>query len=291
MNFLFLRRRWTRANRRRLKDKLFEFLCQLSVLLAVIILIALLWSVFSAGLGRVSIQFLTNLTSRIPQNSGIKAAILGSLWVVGLTAIVAIPIGVAAAVYLEEYRIRESKLTNFIQINISNLAGVPSIVYALLGLELFVRLAGLGRTILAGSLTLTLLILPMVIIVSQEALKAVPRTIREASYGLGATRWQTIRYQVLPSALPGIMTGIILSLSRAIGESAPLITIGAVNYISYTPKGVNDRFTVLPIQILDWSSRPQKGFQDAAAGAIVVLLAILLVMNSLAIILRARARR
>ncbi|CAN1560318.1 PstA ABC-type phosphate transport system, permease component [Fimbriimonadaceae bacterium] len=291
MNFLFLRRLRTRANRRWAKDKMFEFLCQLSVLIAVVILIALLWSVFSAGLGRVSSQFLTSLTSRIPQNAGIKAAILGSLWVVGITAIVAIPIGVAAAVYLEEYKIRESKLTDFIQINISNLAGVPSIVYGLLGLELFVRLAGLGRTILAGSLTMTLLILPMVIIVSQEALKAVPQTIREASYGLGATRWQTIRYQVLPSALPGIMTGIILSLSRAIGESAPLITIGAVTYISFTPGGVNDKFTVLPIQIFDWSSRPQKGFQDAAAGAIVVLLAILLVMNSLAIILRARARR
>ena len=291
MNFLFLRRLRTRANRRWAKDKMFEFLCQLSVLIAVVILIALLWSVFSAGLGRVSSQFLTSLTSRIPQNAGIKAAILGSLWVVGITAIVAIPIGVAAAVYLEEYKIRESKLTDFIQINISNLAGVPSIVYGLLGLELFVRLAGLGRTILAGSLTMTLLILPMVIIVSQEALKAVPQTIREASYGLGATRWQTIRYQVLPSALPGIMTGIILSLSRAIGESAPLITIGAVTDISFTPGGVNDKFTVLPIQIFDWSSRPQKGFQDAAAGAIVVLLAILLVMNSLAIILRARARR
>ncbi len=270
---------------------MFEFLCQLSVLLAVVILISLLWSVFSTGFGRVSSQFLTSFPSRIPQNAGVKAAILGSLWVVGITAVVAIPIGVAAAVYLEEYKIRDSKLTDFIQINISNLAGVPSIVYGLLGLELFVRLAGLGRSILAGSLTMTLLILPMVIIVSQEALKAVPRTIREASYGLGATRWQTIRYQVLPSALPGIMTGIILSLSRAIGESAPLITIGAVTYISSIPEGVNDRFTVLPIQIFDWSSRPQKGFQDAAAGAIVVLLAILLVMNSLAIILRARARR
>jgi len=273
------------------KDKMFEFICQLSVLLAVVILISLLWSVFSTGFGRVSSQFLTSFPSRIPQNAGVKAAVLGSLWVVGITAVVAIPIGVAAAVYLEEYKIRDSKLTDFIQINISNLAGVPSIVYGLLGLELFVRLAGLGRSILAGSLTMTLLILPMVIIVSQEALKAVPRTIREASYGLGATRWQTIRYQVLPSALRGIMTGIILSLSRAIGESAPLITIGAVTYISSIPEGVNDRFTVLPIQIFDWSSRPQKGFQDAAAGAIVVLLAILLVMNSLAIILRARARR
>jgi len=291
VNFLLLRRLRTRANRRWVKDKMFEFICQLSVLLAVFILIALLWSVFSTGFGRVSSQFLTSFPSRIPQNAGVKAAILGSLWVVGITAVVAIPIGVAAAVYLEEYKIRDSKLTDFIQINISNLAGVPSIVYGLLGLELFVRLAGLGRSILAGSLTMTLLILPMVIIVSQEALKAVPRTIREASYGLGATRWQTIRYQVLPSALPGIMTGIILSLSRAIGESAPLITIGAVTYISSIPEGVNDRFTVLPIQIFDWSSRPQKGFQDAAAGAIVVLLAILLVMNSLAIILRARARR
>jgi phosphate transport system permease protein len=276
---------------RKIKDRAFGFLCQIAVLIAMVLLVALIWSVFREGISRISPKFLSSLPSRIPANAGIVAAIQGTLWVVGLTAIIAIPIGVAAAIFLQEYKLRDSKFTQFIQLNISNLAGVPSIVYGLLGLEVFVRFAGFGRSILAGSLTMSLLILPMIIIVSQESLRAVPQTIREASYGLGATRWQTIRYQVLPSALPGILTGIILSLSRAIGESAPLITIGAVTYINTVPKGISDRFTVLPIQIFDWSSRPQKGFHDAAAGAIVVLLAVLLVLNSIAIILRARSRR
>ncbi|MDX2065753.1 MAG: phosphate ABC transporter permease PstA [Fimbriimonadaceae bacterium] len=276
---------------RKFKSGLFGALCMFAVLVAAAVLIGLLWTIFQGGIGKVTPQFLTSFPSRLPNQAGVKAAIYGSLWVVGLTAVISIPIGIAAAVYLEEYKIRDSKLSSFIQLNISNLAGVPSIVYGLLGLEVFVRAAKLDRSVLAGALTMSLLILPMIIIVTQEALRAVPRTIREASYGLGATRWQTIRFQVIPAALPGIMTGIILSLSRAIGESAPLITIGAVTFISFTPNSPASKFTVLPIQIFDWTSRPQKGFQEAAAGAIVVLIALLLVLNSAAILIRARARR
>jgi phosphate transport system permease protein len=202
-----------------------------------------------------------------------------------LTAAISFPLGVGAAIYLEEYAPR-SWITRLLQTNISNLAGVPSIVYGILGLAIFVRSFGLGRSVLAGAATLALLVLPVVIIAAQEALKAVPRSLREASYGVGATKWQTIRYQVLPVALPGILTGTILSLSRAIGETAPLIMIGALTFIAFSPTSPMDPFTVLPIQIFNWAAKPQAEFHELAAAAIIVLLVVLLVMNAGAIVLR-----
>jgi phosphate transport system permease protein len=279
------------ASKRKVIDRLFGFLCLGAILFASILLVVLLWTLLRDGLGRLNFEFLQNFSSRRPGNAGIKAALWGSIWVIALTAILAVPTGIAAAIFLEEYSTRKTKLTEFIQVNIANLAGVPSIVYGILGLTIFVRYLSFDRSILAGALTLSLLILPTVIIVSQEALRAVPSSFREASYALGATRWQTIRGQVLPSALPGILTGVILSISRAMGETAPLIMIGAYTFIATTPKGIGDSFTVLPIQIFDWASRPQPGFHEAAAAAILVLLGVLLTLNSIAIVIRYRTRK
>lgn len=275
---------------RKLKSRIFGVLCLCAVLIAAGVLAILLWSVARDGVARLRPEFFSNFTSRIPEKAGIKAALFGSLWIVGLTAIISVPVGVAAAIYLEEFTTRKTRVTEFIQVNIANLAGVPSIVYGLLGLALFVRQLALGRSVLAGALTMSLLILPTIIIVAQEAFKAVPRSYRDGSYALGATRWQTIRSQVLPAAMPGVLTGIILSLSRALGETAPLITIGAATFIAATPSNLSDRFTVLPLQIFNWSSAPQKGFHEAASAAVVVLLGSLLVLNSAAIWLRHRQR-
>jgi phosphate transport system permease protein len=249
----------------------------------------LLVDVTADGLSWLSRDFLTSYPSRIPERAGVKSAILGTLWMMGLTAAITFPLGVGAAIYLEEYA-PDNWLTRLLQTNIANLAGVPSVVYGILGLALFVRYFALERSVLAGALTLSLLILPVVIIASQEAIRAVPRSLRMASYGLGATRWQTIRGQVLPAALPGILTGTILSLSRAIGETAPLIMIGALTFIAFPPTSPMSPFTVLPIQIFNWASRPQSEFHDLAAAAIVVLLAALLTMNAAAIWLRNRYR-
>ena len=275
---------------RKLKNRLFSMFCVASLVAAGLILVYLLGSIVIDGAPRLNSDFLTSFPSGRAGRAGIKAALFGTLWVVALSALVAIPIGVAAAIYLEELVVRKNRWTELLQINISNLAGVPSIVYGLLGLALFVRWLALDRSILSGALTLALLILPMIILVSQEALKAVPRSYRDGSLALGATRWQTIRRQVLPSAAPGILTGIILSVSRAIGETAPLITIGAAT-AWFIPSKLSDSFTVLPIQIFDWSSRPQRGFHENAAAAILVLLIVLLCLNSIAIFLRARAQK
>ena len=212
---------------------------------------------------------------------------MGTIWLKGVTAAFAIPIGVGAAIYLEEYA-RKSFLTLMIEINISNLAGVPSIVYGLLGLALFVQWMALGRSILAGALTMSLLILPIVILASREAIRAVPQTHREAAFALGATQWQVVRSHVLPSALPGILTGVILAMSRAIGETAPLIMIGALTYIAFVPNGPMDAFTALPIQVFNWASRPQQEFHQLAAAGIIVLLAVLLLMNAIAVFIRYR---
>lgn len=236
-------------------------------------------------------DFLQSFGSRFPEKAGIKAAIWGSLWTIIVTIAIAVPIGVAAAVYLEVFTSSRNKLASFIQLNISNLAGVPSIVYGLLGLAVFVRMLGLGRFVLAGGLTLAILVLPMVIVVSQEAIRAVPRLYTEGSLALGATKWQTVFRQLLPCAMPGIITGIILSVCRAMGETAPLITIGAVAVIRQVPDGLDSKFTVLPMQIFDWSSRPQVGYHEAAAAAIIVLVAMLLVLNSAAIVIRARSQK
>jgi phosphate transport system permease protein len=282
--------RTLRERRRRTAALAFHALCAGAAAVGVIALAILLVDVLRDGLGQIDGPFLTSFASRIPERAGIKAALVGSLWMLVLTALIAFPLSVGAAIYLEEYA-RKSWITRVIQINIANLAGVPSIVYGILGLALFVRALGLGRSVLSGALTLSLLILPVIILASQEAIRAVPDSIRQASYGLGATRWQTVRLQVLPMAMPGILTGTILALSRAIGETAPLVMIGALSFVAFTPRGPLDQFTVLPLQIFNWISRPQEEFRQLAAGAIIVLLIVLLLMNTAAILLRNRYYR
>lgn len=257
--------------------------------LSLAVLGALLVDVAVDGLGRVSWEFLTSFPSRRPEAAGIYAALVGSIFVIGLTTLIAVPIGVGAAIYLEEYGTR-GRLARIIEINIANLAGVPSIIYGLLGLALFVRALGFGRSVIAGASTLALLVLPVVILSTREALRAVPPSLREGSYALGATKWQTIWHQVLPVARPGALTGLILALSRAIGETAPLITIGALTYVPFAPDGIWSPFTVLPIQIFNWVSRPQAEFLRIAAAGIIVLLVLLLLMNGLAAWLRDRFR-
>jgi phosphate transport system permease protein len=276
---------------RRLANTAFGFVCLFATVIGIILLFVLLYQVFRQGAAYVTPTFFQKFASVRPENSGIKAALIGSLWVMFLTAIVTIPIGVAAAVYLEEFTKKKSRFTSMIEIAIANLAGVPSIVYGLLGLTLFVRWMMLDRSIISGALTMSLLVLPMLITVTQEALKAVPNSYREASYGLGASDWQTIWRQVLPNASGGIFTGIILSMSRAIGETAPLIMIGAVSFVAFTPEKLSDSFTVLPIQIYNWVSLPNPKFQDLAAAGILVLLVVLLSMNAFAIFLRIRSRK
>jgi phosphate transport system permease protein len=249
-----------------------------------------LYDIISDGAGRLSWQFLTSYTSRRAEAAGIYAAVVGTAFVISLTAAIAVPIGVAAAVYLEEYGGR-GRLSRFIEINIANLAGVPSIIYGLLGLGLFVRAMAMGQSVLAGASTLALLVLPTVILSTREALRTVPSTLREGSYALGATKWQTVWHQVLPAAFPGILTGLILALSRAIGETAPLVTIGALTYVPFAPDSIWSAFTVLPIQIFAWVSRPQAAFAENAAGGILILIAVLLVMNGTAIAIRDRLQR
>jgi phosphate transport system permease protein len=275
---------------RRRADLVFQAIALAVLVVALGSLAVLVGTVWNEGSGRLDWQFLTSFPSRRAENAGILHAIAGSLYVIALTAALALPIGVAAAVYLEEYGGR-SRVARFIELNIANLAAVPSIIYGLLGLGLFVRAMGMGRSVLAGAATLALLALPVVILSTREALRTVPSSIREGSYALGATKWQTIWYQVLPMALPGILTGLILSLSRAIGETAPLITIGALTYIPFAPDSIWSPFTVLPIQIFNWVSRPQAAFQENAAAGILVLLALLLTMNAIAIVLRDRFQR
>jgi phosphate transport system permease protein len=271
-------------------ERAFRAICILALVLPLALLAILIGNAVVDGWPRLSWQFLTSYPSRHPEEAGILAALVGSACLMGLTAVIAIPLGIGAAVYLEEYA-RPGRLTSLIEVNISNLAGVPSIIYGLLGLELFVRAMHLGRSLLAGSATLALLLLPMVILASREALRTVPHGLREACYALGADRWQTIRRVVLPMSLPGMLTGIILSLARAIGETAPLITIGALTYVAFLPNSLRSPFTALPIQIFNWISRPQAAFHVNAAAGIVVLLALMLLLNGVAIWLRARLQR
>ena len=279
--------------RRRLFNTFAEWTLRSAGLLVTVlslgVLAALLVDVASDGLSRLSWQFVTSFPSRRPETAGIYAAFIGSIFVIGLTALIATPVGVGAALYLEEYAGR-GRWSRLVEINIANLAGVPSIIYGVLGLALFVRAVGFGRSVLAGAATLALLVLPVVILSTREALRAVPPSLREGSYALGATRWQTIRHQVLPVALPGMLTGLILALSRAIGETAPLIMIGALTYVPFAPDGIWSPFTVLPIQIFNWVSRPQVEFLRNAAAGIIVLLGLLLLMNGLAAWIRDRAQ-
>ena len=275
---------------RRLLDLGFQALALLILVLALGSLAALIADVWTDGASRLSWQFIVGFPSRRAQDAGIFHALSGSIFVILVTGLLAVPIGVASAIYLEEYG-RRNFVARLIEINITNLAAVPSIIYGLLGLGLFVRALGFGRSVLAGGATLALLVLPVVILSTREALRAVPGSLREGSYALGATKWQTIWYQVLPVAMPGILTGLILALSRAIGETAPLITIGAVTFVTFAPDSLTSPFTVLPIQIFNWVSRPQVEFQANAAGAIVVLLMLLLTMNAGAIVLRDRYQK
>ena len=255
------------------------------MLIGIVGLVVLLAQVLIDGLPWVSKNLLFNYPSRHTEEAGLRAAIFGTLWLMGLTAAFTVPIGIGAAIYLEEYAAK-NKLTLLIEVNISNLAGVPSIVYGLLGLALFVQWMALGRSVLAGALTMSLLTLPIVIIACREAIRAVPATYREAAYALGATQWDVVRGVIVPAAFPGMLTGIILGMSRAVGETAPIIAISALVYLTFVPESPMDRFTVLPIQIYNWVSRPQEDFRGLAAGGIVVLLVILLSMNALAIYLR-----
>jgi phosphate transport system permease protein len=280
------------ASRRR-NSLFFERISFAATLLGIVVLAVLMLDVLMDGLGRLSWQFLTSFPSRRAAEAGIISALVGSAWLLTLTALFAFPIGVGAAVYLEEYA-PHNWLTQLIEINIANLASVPSIIYGLLGLEVFVRTLGDwtgGRSLLSGALTMSLLVMPIVIIASREALRAVPDSLRQAAYGVGATRWQMIRGQLLPAAAPSILTGTILALSRAIGESAPLITIGALTFIAFLPEGPTSPFTVLPIQIFNWVSRPQVAFQENAAAGIIVLLVVLLAMNATAVLLRNKYQR
>ena len=242
------------------------------------------------GLSWVDWQFLTSFSSRIPAKAGIYAGFVGSLWLLVLTTLIAVPVGVGAGIYLQEIA-NDSKLKRILDINISNLAGVPSIVYGILGLALFVRFLGLERSVLSASLTLFTLILPVIIIVTREALKSIPQSIRHAAFAVGATKWQVVYAHILPSAIPGILTGVIISVSRAIGETAPLILVGGLAYVAFTPEGPMDEFTALPLMIYNWAERPVEEFHQLAAAGIIVLLGVLLTTNALAIYFRNRMSR
>lgn len=307
--------------------RIFQGICLLATSFGLVVLVVLLVGIMWQAAGWLDWGFLTSYDSRHPEQAGILAGLWGSLWLVALTAIISVPIGVGAAIYLEEFA-ADNWLTRIIKVNLANLAGVPSIVYGILGLTVFVRMFGafqgaervlavslgfavlriplpLGGTVIAGALTLSLLILPIVIIAAEEALRAVPPSIRHASYALGATEWQTVRHQVLPAATPGIATGVILALSRAIGETAPLVMIGALTYVAFTPGNIEspadlvrnpqgvleapfDDFTAIPLQIFNWVLYPETEYQHTAAAGILVLLIVLLVMNGTAIYIRHR---
>jgi len=276
-----------RLTQRRRKGRIFAACCALLSVFGIGVLGVLFVSVALEGAHLLDWQFLQRYPSTLdPLASGVKSALWGSIILIFLTSILAVPIGVAAAIYLEEYA-GDTRMTRFIRLNIANLAGVPSVVYGILGLGVFVRWMDMGRSILAGACIMALLSLPVIIIASREALTAVPKTFREAAFAMGATRWQAVRAHVLPAALPGIMTGIILAISRAIGEAAPLLMLGALTFIPFIPESLFDAFTVLPIQIYAWSDQPQEEYRSLAAAGIIVLLGILLPMNAMAVGVRA----
>ncbi|MEK5432264.1 phosphate ABC transporter permease PstA [Lysinibacillus sp. FSL R7-0073] len=266
-------------------NKVWKTLFFLATTFALVTLAILLYRIVTQGIDYLNIDFLINFASRFADKAGVKAALIGSLWLMAVVAPVSIILGVGTAIYLEEYA-KKNRINDFIRMNISNLAGVPSIVFGLLGLTIFVRMMGLGKSVLAAGLTMSLLILPVIIVAAQEAIRAVPNEQREASYGMGATKWQTILRVVLPAAIPGILTGSILAMSRAIGETAPLVVIGIPVILQFLPNGLLSQFTALPMQIYDWAKRPQEAFQYVAAAGILVLMTVLLLMNSIAIFIR-----
>ena len=274
-----------KLNRR--KDRIFSVVGLIATFTGLILLLFFIGDILKDVLSRIDWNFLTGLPSRKPERAGIFTAMLGTIWILILTALISFPVGVGAGIYLEEYG-KKGWLSRLLEINISNLAGVPSIIYGLLGLEIFARVLKLGPSVLAGSMTLSLLILPVIIVSTRESIKAVPQSIKDASYAMGASKWQTIWFQVLPSSMGGILTGVILALSRAVGEAAPLIVVGALAYVPFAPKSPMDDFSVMPIQIFNWISRPQHGFIINAAAAIIILLMITFMMNGIAIYLRNR---
>lgn len=269
----------------KLKDKTFSYFGVFCTIVGVAVLVILLADVIAKGGSRLDWNFITGLPSRVPGRAGILTPLIGSVWILVLTAVIAFPVGVAAAIHLEEYGAK-NRFSRLIEVNIANLAGVPSIIYGLLGLQLFSRWGHLGSSLLTGALTLALLILPIIIVATREAIRAVPNSIREASYAMGASKWQTIWMQILPASMGGIFTGVILALSRAVGETAPLIVIGALTYVAFVPSSPMDEFSVLPIQIFNWISRPQHGFVINAAAGIIVLLIITFIMNGIAVYFR-----
>ena len=281
----------TRKTYRLVRDNVFTALFFSSVVVGVLVLAWLLIEVFVESVGWLDWQFLSSYSSRHPDQAGVLAPIAGTFWVIILTALMTVPVGIATAVYLEEFA-PNNRVTRLVQLNISNLAGVPSVVYGLLGLAIFVQYLFDGqRSLLAGALTLSLLVMPIVIIVSQEAIRAVPSSYRDAAYAMGATRWQVVKMVVLPQAIPGMMSGIILAMSRAIGETAPILVVSSLVFITYVPTSPTDRFTVLPLQIVTWVSQPQDDFRHIAAAAIIILLVMLLSMNAAAIYIRAKFQR
>ena len=279
--------------RRQLLGKIFAAICFLGTLIGLVILALLLGQTFMEARPFLNLDFITSYPSQVnPESAGIRSPLLGSIYILVYTIIFSVPIGVGAAIYLEEYA-PKNWFTNLLELNISNLAGVPSVVYGILGLGLFVRLLSLGPVVLAGALTMALVILPVIVVAAREAIKAVPSSLREASYGLGATKWQTIANHVLPNAIPGILTGVIIAVSRAIGDAAPLLIIGALTFITFDPRflqagGLTSSFTVLPLQIFFWTGLPQAVFKELAAAGIVVLMVLLLSLNAIAIIIRNR---
>lgn len=275
----------TNATLNKLKDKGFQIFGIVCTMIGLLILAVLIFNVLKEGFNRIDWDFITSLPSRRANKAGIYTALMGTMWILVLTTVIALPIAVGAGIYLEEYA-KKSKLASLLEINISNLAGVPSIIYGLLGLEVFVRILNLGGSLLAGALTLSLLILPIIIVATREAIRSVPHSIIEASLALGASNWQTIWNQTLPAAIGGILTGVILAISRAIGETAPLIVVGALAYVPFAPSSPMDEFTVMPIQIFNWVSRPQHEFSVNAAAAIILLLLLTFIMNGIAVFFR-----
>ncbi|PTH56708.1 phosphate ABC transporter permease PstA [Staphylococcus agnetis] len=267
------------------KNKVFKALFLICTLIGLVVLTILIVDILRKGLPLMSTDFFSNFSSSSASTAGVKGALIGTLWLMMTLIPIALVLGVGSAIYLEEYA-KDNPFTKFVKINISNLASVPSIVYGLLGATIFVGLLKLGNSVIAAALTLALLILPVIIVASQEAIRAVPNSVKEASYGLGANKWQTIKNVVLPAAIPGIVTGVILAISRAIGETAPLVAIGIPTILLRTPNSILDSFQTLPLQIYDWARKPGLDFQALSSAAIIVLLLILLILNTIAVLIR-----
>lgn len=277
--------------RRKIQNRIFEWLFLGSIIFCLVFLIFLILGLIIMGIRWVTPHFFTNFPSRKVERSGFLPAIVGSIWLILSVAAITIPVGVGSAIFLEQYSNKKSRLYNLLEVNISNLSGVPSIVYGLLGLALFTRMHGLRGTVVSGAVTLSLMVLPVIIVSTREAVKSVPNILIEAAYGLGMTKWQMIKAVIIPYAAPGIFTGVILALSRAMGESAPLLVVGAASLVTRLPRGIFSRYTAMPIQIYQWTSYPNEKFQELASAGIIVLLIFLLSANSFAIILRNRYQK